>query len=223
MRLHLLLENAGLTPVPFDHLPELVGAVRHCLGANAADFTGADLYSLSWLHGGQGAGGRGITFPAGARWFVSAHHEALIQRLIGKLTRRASFAHGLRVAEARAESTPAFPAGEQRFLSASPVLVYNAAAPGPVEHLRFDDPRADELLTQLLREKLALAGLPSAGATVRFDRVYPRARTKLVTYRGEGVKANVCPVLVAGTGCQIAFAWDVGVGHCTNKGFGALA
>lgn len=225
MRLHLYLEPVGSAPVPYDHLPALVGAFHGWLGhAPNAVHDGLSLYSLSWLSGGRSARG-GLRFPEGARWHVSAHDETLIQRLVGGILRQPELECGLRVVDAQFRLPPAFASGTQRFVVGSPVFLKgDRPAPNrPVDHILWHDPRADALLTHIFHRKLEAAGLPTDGAAVAFDRKYPRARPKLATYKGIQSRASLCPVLVTGNTQQLQLAWTCGVGHSTGIGFGSLA
>jgi CRISPR-associated endoribonuclease Cas6 len=224
MRLHLYLEPTGSGPIGYDHLPALVGAFHGWVSQSAnAVHDGLSLYSLSWLNGARGARG-GLRFPEGARWHLSAHDAALIHSLVGGILRQPDLDCGLRVVDAQFQAPPAFAPGTQRFAVASPVFVKGdrPAPDRPVDHILWDDPRADALLTRTFHRKLQQAGLPTAGAAIAFDRTYEKARTKLATYKGIHCRASVCPVLVTGTTEQIQFAWCVGVGNSTGIGFGSL-
>ena len=210
--------------VPFDYLPTLVGAFHRWAGHDAARHDGLSLYSLAWLHGGRAAR-LGIRFADGAHWHISAPDEALIHALVSGVVRAPDLGLGLRVADARLLRTPAFAAGEQPFRVASPVFIKHQP-PGdarPASHLLPGHPQADELLTATLRRKLQQAGLDDTGAAVRFDPAYiATAKTKLFRYKQVQCRASVCPVLVSGSAAQIGFAWEVGVGHSTGIGCGAL-
>jgi len=89
-------------------------------------------------------------------------------------------------------------------------------------HVSFDDENASDYLTETLKRKLSLAGLPIDNLKVSFDKNYHSPKTKIITYKGIGNRVNFCPVIVEGTPEQIAFAWNVGVGNSTGIGFGAL-
>lgn len=221
MRLHLYLEAPDV--VPFDYLPTLVGAFHRWAGHDPARHNGLSLYSLAWLHGGR-AGRGGIRFAEGAHWHISAPDEGLIHALVSGIVRAPELGLGLRVADVRMQRTPEFAPGEQPFRVASPVFIKHEAEKGqPADHLPPGHPLADELLTTTLRHKLRQAGLDDTGAAVRFDPAFiATAKSKLFQYKQVQCRAWVCPVLVSGTSEQIAFAWDVGVGHSTGIGCGAL-
>lgn len=44
----------------------------------------------------------------------------------------------------------------------------------------------------------------------------------MVTYRGIGNRANMCPVIIDGRPETKAFAWEVGIGNSTGIGFGSI-
>ena len=118
------------------------------------------------------------------------------------------------------QKTPEFQTGKL-FTVNSPVLVRELVEKEQ-KHILFSELKSDEILTNTLKSKLLKAGLDDEGVSVFFDRTYPQAKTKLVNYRNIGSKANICPVIIEGTPEQIGFAWNVGVGHSTGIGFGAL-
>jgi CRISPR-associated endoribonuclease Cas6 len=120
------------------------------------------------------------------------------------------------------QETPDFES-PKKFTLNSPILLkgYDTQK-SQQKHLEFSDPASDETLTKILINKLTKAGLDGTDVKVYFDRTYHNAKTKLVNYRGIGNKANICPVIVEGTPEQIGFVWNVGVGHSTGIGFGAI-
>ncbi|HEX8327761.1 MAG TPA: CRISPR-associated endoribonuclease Cas6 [Hymenobacter sp.] len=224
MRLQLYLEAPER--VPFDYLPTLVGAFNRWAGHDAHRHDGLSLYSLAWLSGGR-AGRNGIDFREGANWFISAPDTELIHQLVSGVIREPEIGLGLRVRDARMQRAPEFAPGEQAFRVASPVFIKHLSPEAklgtPADHLLPGHALADELLTATLRHKLRQAGLDDAGAAVRFDPAFiATAKSKLFRYKQVQCRGSICPVLVSGSGEQIQFAWEVGVGHSTGIGCGAL-
>ncbi len=224
MRLHLYLE--ATKTVPFDYLPELKSAFHRWAGHDATLHDGLSLYSYAWLRGGR-AGHGGIRFAEGAHWFISAPDPELIHRLVGGVVRSADLGLGLTVRDVRMQAAPDFAAGEQPFRVASPVFIKylpaEAQLGAPADHLLPGHPLADELLTVTLQRKLRQAGLADTGAVVRFDPAFvATAKSKLFQYKQVQCRGSICPVLVSGSAEQIQFAWEVGVGHSTGIGCGAL-
>lgn len=221
MRLHLYLTTPSV--IPFEYLATLKSAFHRWAGHNPALHNGLSLYSYSWLHGGR-AGHGGIRFAEGASWFVSAPDETLIHELVSGVVRAPALDLGLAVRDVRMQRAPEFAAGEQPFRVASPVFLKHEVERGkPAEHLLPGHELADELLTATLRHKLRQAGLDDTGAAVRFDPAHiSTAKSKLFQYKQVQCRGSICPVLVAGSAEQIQFAWEVGVGHSTGIGCGAL-
>jgi len=221
MRIHLYLK--AQKPVPFDYLPTLKSAFHLWTGHNTLLHDGLSLYSYGWLRGGR-AGRGGIYFAEGASWFISAPGREVIHQVVSGVLRAPDLGLGLTVQDVRLQEAPEFGAGEQPFRVASPVFIKHEIGPGkPADHLLPGHELADELLTTTLRHKLRQAGLAEAGATVRFDPAHvATAKRKLFRYKQVQCRGSICPVLVGGSAEQIQFAWEVGVGHSTGIGCGAL-
>lgn len=220
MRLYFDL-SPNLEPVPFDYQHALTQTFHRWLGHNRLHDE-MSLYSLSWLSGGR-ADGSGLNFVNGARWFISAHDDALIAQIANAALRDSSVCFGMRVEKMIEQNTPRF-GSYSGFKVGSPVLARAKEVEGKVRHLLWSEAEADEVLTATLRHKMDKAGLPKEHhkAVVRFDRAYAGAKTKLVTIKGIGNRASLCPVIVEGTPEAVQFAWNVGVGHSTGNGFGCL-
>ena len=220
MRLHLQL-SPNTAPVPFDHLHQLTGALHKWLGENSVH-DGLSLYSFGWLTGGKPGRG-GLQFPGGAEWSVSFLDDALSDRLRQGIRRAPEAIAGMRVFEIRELISPGFgPAA--RFLVDGAVLTRRTRDDGGRDHLTYRDEAADETLTRTLRTRLGAAGLADDArqTSVRFDRSFEKARTKLVTLKGTRYRTSECPVVVEGTPAAVQAAWLLGVGELTGMGLGAL-
>ncbi len=226
MRIKLTL-SPSREIVPFNHLPVLAGALHKWLGPNQ-EHGGLSLYTFSWLQGAE-AGKQGLRFSRGADWYISALDADFMVRSVQGILSDPAIRWGMRVDRAEILPSPPFPDfGEVRFPVASPVFVKygvpDPERPGELrdKHYLYSDPESDALLTDSLRHKLRVAGLPEEGVAVRFDRDYPKAKPQLATYRGIGLKCSLCPVFVTGTREQLEFAWNVGAGQSTGIGMGCL-
>ena len=210
------------SPVPFDHLPLLLGVLHKWLGPDNSEHDAMSLYSMGWLLGGKRID-EGLSFPRGARWHLGFHGYDPTRRLTEGIVADASLFCGMNVGSLEAVPAPAF-RSPHTFRVASPVISRMHRPDGTVEYLLWDDPRADAVLTATLRAKLDAAGFtgPGLDATVAFDRTYRRAHTKLTTIKGIHHKGSLCPVILTGTPEALAFAWTCGVGELTGSGFGAL-
>jgi CRISPR-associated endoribonuclease Cas6 len=149
-----------------------------------------------------------------------------MERVLGGLVLEPELSdYGLYVEDVQITPEPIFTDGARRFDLLSPVFLKNPTGPevvGPADHLRYDDPRAQEVLTGALRNKLTAAGLDPTGVKVAFFDPYPAAKVRLQQYRDITNRVNKCPVVVTGSAAQQRFAWLVGAGHSTGIGFGAL-
>ena len=217
MRIYLKT-TPNTEPVPFTYQTALVGALHKWLGENALHDS-ISLYSLSWLYHGK-SGKNGLYFPEGSGFFISSPSEDFIGDVIKGILRSPDIRYGLRVTGIDMQQTPEF--GEQcKFFLQSPVLIKRSLE----DKIRFyfpQDEEADLLLTETLRHKLRRAGQGNLPVQVRFDRSYPKIKTRLINYKGTENKATFCPIIIEGDPAAIAFAWDVGVGNSTGIGFGAL-
>jgi CRISPR-associated endoribonuclease Cas6 len=225
MRLNLAL-SPNTDSVPFNHLHRLTGTFHKWAGPDNALHDGLSLYSIGWLKGGYAEDGA-LTFPDGARWRLSFWAADAAKQVLDGLLQDPSVCAGMRVVEAQQQTTPSF-SGGYRFDVDAPVVARRRREDGSREYLLYDDERADDALTRILRAKMKAADLdvdPSA-VQVRFDRGYNGARTKLATIEKGGHevhhKGSVCPVIVEGPPEASRFAWCVGVGELTGSGFGAV-
>lgn len=217
MRIHLQL-TPNHEPVPFTYQQNLVGAFHKWLGKNLLH-DATSLYSFSWLKGGTMEKGA-LQFSKGATWFISTFQDEIAKKLLKGLLDDPHIAFGLKVREVSIQDSPVFKESE-RFLVASPVLVREKFTDG-VKFIYHDSPIATQILTGSLKTKLRKGGLPDHGVEAEFDTTYPMATVKASTYNGITNKGSLCPVIIRGTPEQVAFAWNVGVGHSTGIGFGAL-
>jgi CRISPR-associated endoribonuclease Cas6 len=220
MRLHFDL-SSNHEPVSFDYQHFLAGAFNKWL-ENNTQHDEISLYSLSWLYQGFARNGA-LEFPKGARWFISVYDDLLIPKLVDNILTHPNVCCGMRVTKIVQQETPHFD-GYYAFKVGSPVLAKSKMIEGKIKHYLFSDAEADEVLTATLRHKMDVAKLSAASkqVSVRFDRSYRNARTKLVKIKDIANRASICPVIVEGTPEAVQFAWNVGVGHGTGSGFGCL-
>jgi CRISPR-associated endoribonuclease Cas6 len=220
MRLHFEL-SPNIQPVPFDYQHFLTGAFHKWLGNNELHDS-LSLYSLSWLLGGKRVGDK-LTFPNGASWFISAHDSEVLHSICLNVRNEPAVCCGMDVIGIKILAEPDVQ-DKHVFKVASPVLARSREVEGRVKHFIYSDAEVDEVLTQTLRHKLDKAGLNEIApeTSVRFDRSYRSAQTKLVKINGISNRASICPVIVEGPPEAVQFAWNVGIGHLTGSGFGAL-
>jgi CRISPR-associated endoribonuclease Cas6 len=218
MRIYLqLTKNKEL--IPFNYQPSLTGALHKWMGRDNYEHGKVSLYSFSWLQNVDTTK-EGINLNRGSNFFISAYDEMLIKTLMKGILADPLVCYGSSVASINVQETPVFSA-VQRFSIASPVFIQRFDEEKN-SHIIYSDEKASVYLTETMQRKLALAGLPTDNVSVSFDLTYHQPRTKVVTYKGIGNRANICPVIVEGTPQQVGFAWKVGVGNSTGIGFGAL-
>jgi len=205
--------------IPYDHIPNLTGAVHKWIGTHNNIHGEVSLYSFSWLEGGKSGKG-GLSFPEGTRWFIGTHDPVLLKTIVKGIQEDPQICFGIRVADITILDTPTFET-EERFLLSSPVLIKRRDGER-TEHVLFDHEKAGDYLTETMVTKMNKAGIQAEGVRIDFDKNYHSPKTKLVNYKGVKNRASLCPVIIKGSPEQIAFAWNVGVGNSTGIGFGSL-
>lgn len=206
-------------PITWNYQQLLVGSFHKWIGKeNAEHDSGPSLYSISWLSGAA-TSKKGLHFPNGAYFFISAHSGDLCDRLISGVRDSPEMFNGLKVEEIVVSDRPRFRKREY-FQTASPILVRKKNEIGII-HLKWDDEEADKRMTEVLHTKMKIAGL-SGDIQIKFDRDYKKAKTKVVNYKNISNKANVCPVIIEGEPELIRFAYNVGIGESTGSTFGSI-
>jgi CRISPR-associated endoribonuclease Cas6 len=218
MRLHLKTTKSEGT-FPFNYQKILTGTLHKWIGKNVEHNDHLSLYSFSWLNGGK-ALLNGMLFENGAHFFISAHDQDLIKRILKGIRNSPEIAFGLVVNEIIIQEDPLFNR-EHIFTAASPVFI-KRTIDGREKHFSFRDPESSLLLTETLKNKLRKANIDHTGISVQFDLNYGHPKTKIIYYNKIGNKVNFCPLIIKGKSEQIQFAWNVGIGNSTGIGFGAI-
>ncbi|MFA8451249.1 MAG: CRISPR-associated endoribonuclease Cas6 [Bacteroidales bacterium] len=218
MRLHLVLEGTS-SPIPFNYQHKLTGVLHKWLGQNDLHDK-ISLYSFSQLDGGKAQNGH-LNFEYGGKWFISIWEKQYAKQLIDGIQRDPDMFLGLQVREVILQEDPDL--SEKTFFQvASPVHIKHTEE-RTVRFILFNDPTSTDYLTATLKHKMKQAGMPEDETlNVRFDTSYPKAKTKLITYKDVKNKCNWCPIIIEGKPESKAFAWNVGVGNSTGIGFGAI-
>jgi CRISPR-associated endoribonuclease Cas6 len=87
-------------------------------------------------------------------------------------------------------------------------------------HLRADDPRLGDCITQNLRRKFqALTGEPAENDELSFKFIGP-PKSQLVEYDGTKHKCAEGVFEVTGSPRLIHLGWEAGFGEANSKGFG---
>lgn len=217
LRLHFYL-SPNYETVPFDYQHYLIGAFHKWMGWNEIHDE-ISLYSLSWLRGGKMID-NGFNFPRGAAWFISFWNEDIGKQLIKNAMKDPEVCCGMNVNEIQIQETPNF-SSKERFVAASPIFIRRYDENRKAVHLTTEDSDSNDLMTDTLKKKLKTAALDHE-IKVSFDKNYLTPKTKLVSINKIENRANFCPVFVEGNPEAVKFAWNVGIGHSTGSGFGAL-
>ena len=217
MRLHFLLSPSKQI-VPFDYQHFLIGTFHKWMGWNTIHDE-ISLYSLSWLQGGKMVK-NGFDFINGAKWFVSSWDEEIGKQLIINAMKNPEVCCGMYVREIQIQDTPEF-GSKERFVASSPIFIRKYDENRKAIHLTYKDNDADKYLSETMNKKIKTAGM-NYEVKVSFDKNYYAPKTKLVKINDVENRASFCPVIIEGEPEAVKFAWNVGVGHSTGCGFGAL-
>ncbi len=217
MRIHLKIKTTN-EAIPYDHQPLLTGTVHKWLGRNN-EHGEISLYSFSQLEGGK-ATSKGLRFERGASYYISSYNSDLIKKLIGGIKTDPTLFHGLTVFEVIIEEDPDL-SDRELFFAASPIFIKRRNGE-KVDHIIYNDPRANECLEETLLKKMEKAGISDETLKIRFEVDYPKAGTKKINYNGVHNRASWCPVTIQGKPETKLFAWNVGLGNSTGIGFGAI-
>lgn len=217
MRIHLKI-LAKNKVIPFDHQPLLTGAIHKWLGWNN-EHGEVSLYSFSRLEGAK-ATSTGLQFGADTYFFISSYDPELIKKLISGIQSDPTMFHGLSVSEIIIQEDPDL-SGRNLFHVASPIFIKRRMGE-KIDHILYNDERANACLKETLLTKMDKAGITDETFDIRFEKSYPKAGTKKVTYNNVQNRASWCPVIIDGKPETKLFAWNVGLGNSTGIGFGAI-
>lgn len=244
MRFHLILSPATKA-IPFNYQSSLVGVLHRWLGQNQYH-NELSLYGFSHLLGSRKIQAlpdqdrlsehkkeNGFFYWQGAQFFINAHDPSFFGPLVEGVKKNPSVFGGMVVQRIEIESEPELPIKNDAehmsaiFVARSPIfLKFRRSEEETATYARYafyNMPEADDLLTAVLHSKLKSAGLAIEGCRVSFERSLPvTRRVTAVTYRNMYLKASICPIRIEGTRQQVVFGWNVGAGHSTGIGFGAL-
>lgn len=218
MRIYLRL-NTPKDIMPFNYQNLLTGVIHKWIGMENEEHGKTSYYSFSWLQN-TASNKSGIKILPDSYFFISAYDSELLKQILRGIMKDPEMFHGLRVLDVQIVETPLF-GEEEHFILKSPILIRRKNG-DKSKHVTYQDEDFESLVTANLQMKLKKAGLNAENVNVTIDRNYHSPQTKLVDYNGIKNKASVVPVVIKGQPEQIAFAWEVGLGHSTGIGFGAL-
>jgi CRISPR-associated endoribonuclease Cas6 len=185
MRIHLKIQTTN-TIIPFDHQPLLTGTIHKWLGWNN-EHGKLSLYSFSQLEGGK-ATPEGLKFERGISFFFSSHDSELVKKMIAGIQSDPTMFNGLKVIEIIIQEDPDL-SNRELFFIASPILIKRRNGE-KVDHIKYDDPRANDFLKETFQTKMEKAGIIDDAFTIEFETSYPKVGTKKITYNGIQNRAN---------------------------------
>jgi len=218
MRVHIQFSKPNEI-VPFNHQEILTGAFHKWIGINNIH-NDISLYSFSRLNGGR-IKEKGLSFPQGAKWFISVYDKELFKKLLSGIVDSPELNWGMRVLDFFVQPEPDF-TYQSEFKVASPIFIKRNTENGQ-KHYLFNEAKSSILMTETLQHKMKIAGLKDDNFKIEFNQKYNSPKTAKITYKGIENRANICPVIITGKPETKAFAWNVGIGNSTGIGFGAIS
>jgi len=132
--------------IPFNHQPLLTGTIHKWLGNNN-EHGKISLYSFSQLIGGKIVS-EGLKFEFGSSFFFSSYDPSLIKDMIVGIQNDPEMFYGLTVSEIIIQNDPDL-TNRDLFYVASPIFIKRKVGE-KVDHILFDDPRANDCLKETL-------------------------------------------------------------------------
>lgn len=217
MRIHIKIK-VGNQLIPFEHQPLMVGVIHKWLGMNN-EHGKLSLHCFSRLEGGKAQDGA-LKFKNETTFFFSSHKVDFIKRIITGIQNDPLMFHGLEVSEIILQEDPDL-SNREIFQVASPILIKRRNGER-IDHILFNDPRANDCLKETLQSKMRLVGIKDDTLSIWFDNNYKNAKTTMINYNGIKNRSSWCPVIIKGKPETKLFAWNVGLGNSTGIGFGAI-
>lgn len=221
MRLHFRT-TPNTEPIPTDYFPKMVGVFHKWLGKNNDEHGKVSLYSFSSLFRTQLDRGK-ISCPHGAGFFISLYDESKAKTIIQSVLDAPEMFSGLIVTDLTIEEDKDL-SDREIFYFASPIYVKTSDKDNKTtKEFTFDDPSSAEIMTDSLKTKMRIAGLPPDDSLeVKFDVSYSKKKHTVLWYRNISMRVNKCPVIIKGSPESKLFAWNVGIGNSTGIGLGAI-
>lgn len=218
--------NIQTTPnthlIPTNYHPKLVGTLHKWLGKNNDEHGKISLYSFSALHGTKYENEK-ITCPYGAKFFISFYDPFTAKKVIKSILESPEMFSGMTVSDLSIEEDKDL-SDREIFYFASPIFVkqINRGEKNSKE-FTFDDSESASIMTETLKAKMRIAGLPPDDSLeVKFDVSYSKKKHTIFWYRDISMRVNKCPVIIKGRPETKLFAWNVGIGNSTGIGLGAI-
>jgi len=146
----LLKTSRNMEVISYDYQYDLMKLLHKWLGRNRIHDE-ISLYSFSWLMGAKRLS-NGLNFPDGSIWFISFWDDKNIKKVISGILDDPDMFSGMEVKEVVIQETPHFKS-EERFFSASPILIRKYDDNGVAKYVLFDNPESGVLMTETLNSK----------------------------------------------------------------------
>ena len=203
-------------------MPKMVGVLHKWLGKGNDEHGNISLYSFSALHGAK-FGNQNVSCPNGAKFFISFYNTDKAKTIIKSVLDNPEMFAGLTVTDLTIEEDKDL-SNREIFYFASPILVKSSGGNNSQsKEYTFEDSDANIIMTETLKTKMRLAGLPQDDdLEVKFDVSYANKKHTIFWYKGISMRVNKCPVIIKGSALTKSFAWNVGIGNSTGIGLGAI-
>ncbi len=161
-----------------------------------------------------------LYFDNGSSFFLSAHDENIIKKIVGGIQQDASMFDGLKIVELVIQEDPDL-STVSSFQVASPILI-KRRVDNRIDHILYDDPKAGEYLKETLQTRMKEVGLVDESLEIYFDTTSPYTKRKNLVYNKVNNICSWCPVVINAKPETKLFAWNVGLGNSTGIGLGAI-
>lgn len=215
MRIKIILSKSN-SCIPFTYQGLMLGTIHKWFGANNKLHDKLSLYNYSWLKGFR-INKYGLIADKQPYFYFSCFDDRLIDRLNAGICKDKSMFNGFEVI--RIENIDC--EIKECYEPLSPIFVKEKTENNSLEHLLFDNPKTETIMTNLMRNKMKFANVNFELESIKFE-VSEHSKTKLVKIHGINSRANLCNVKIVGDENAHKFILDVGVGHSTGSGFGCI-
>ncbi|MFB6272398.1 MAG: CRISPR-associated endoribonuclease Cas6 [Salinibacter sp.] len=211
MKLRFQADTQGAI-LPYDY-PARIG--REFYRRTEGDHDGQSLHSIGWIRGGEvDVTRQGFVITGTPRWSLGVGRTGPLEAFLESVDEDPEILPGVQIRYPEPVSPPAKETVE--YVADSPILARRGR-----EHLRYDDPEADAVLTRSLETKLhKLTGgeVPVQAAFAPTD----AARTKVMSTGKAEHRGNLCRIRVETRPEAQKLVPSVGVGALTGMGFGSV-
>lgn len=216
MRIKISLSKST-SIVPFMYQNLMLGTIHKWFGANNKFHDKTSLYNYSWLKGFKPKD-YGLIADKEPHFYFSAWEDSLIDNFVFGIAKDKTLFYGLEVTKIENIDYTI----EDVYEPISPIFCKIRREDNSVQHLSYNNSKTQEIMTNLIRNKMKLAKLDCDFESIRFAEDN-NAKMKLVTIHNIKTRANLCPVIIRGDNTAHNFILDVGVGHSTGSGFGCIS